>query len=121
MSGKHSRLVGGKRHVWFTPRLWRLAADLQPFDVPLAAIRELDMNCWFDDASRPTLRAIAEHSRRIHDARMDLPIILAADGSLMDGGHRVCRAWLEGATTVLAVRFPETPPPDEIREHPDPE
>jgi hypothetical protein len=63
--------------LWYTERLWRLAA-------------------------------------RINDADLSKPIILNADGSLMDGGHRLCKALLEGRQTILAVRFDVMPTPDEI-------
>ena len=100
-------------HVWHTERLWELAQALPRFELPLDSVRELDMDCWFLE-DPPTLRAVAEHARRIQDADPDFPVILAADGSLMDGGHRICRAWIEARPSVPAVRFPETPPPDEI-------
>jgi predicted kinase len=34
----------------------------------------------------------------------------------MDGGHRIAKAWLQGATSVNAVRFVKTPEPDWIDE-----
>ena len=37
-----------------------------------------------------------------------------ADGGLMDGGHRVAKAWLEGRATVKAQRFEQDPTPDWI-------
>jgi hypothetical protein len=40
------------------------------------------------------------------------PIILGADGRVMDGMHRVARVLLEGGTTITAVRFAEPPEPD---------
>src|SRR3954469_18513504 len=36
------------------------------------------------------------------DADLGYPVILASDGRLMDGGHRVARAWLEGLDEVDA-------------------
>ena len=45
-------------------------------------------------------------------------IILNVDGSLMDGGHRVCKALLDGRKTIRAVRFQAMPEPDEIQPHP---
>ena len=116
MPEKHSRVVGGKRHVWYTKRLWQTAANLEPFDLPVSAVQELDADCWFGEAHAPTLRAVADHCRRIQSTHMEFPIILAADGSLMDGGHRVCRALLDGRPSLRAVRFSRTPPPDEIHE-----
>jgi hypothetical protein len=40
------------------------------------------------------------------------PIILSAEGRVMDGMHRIARALLEGRTTVVAVRFVRPIPPD---------
>ena len=53
---------------------------------------------------------------RINEATLDHPVILNADGSLMDGGHRICKALLEGRKTVMAVQFETMPEPDEIGE-----
>jgi hypothetical protein len=63
---------------------------------------------------KPTLRKIAQHCRRINNASLEKPIILNADGSLMDGGHRLCKAILEGHKTIKAVQFTSMPEPDEI-------
>ena len=45
-------------------------------------------------------------------------MILSADGRLMDGGHRVAKAWLSGTTTIEAVRFSVDPEPDYIERDP---
>jgi len=42
---------------------------------------------------------------------VEFPIILDEDGEIMDGGHRIMRAMLEGKSSILAVRFDENPPP----------
>jgi len=76
-------------------------------------ISELDRDCWFV-GREPTLRRVAEHSARIRDADLSRPIILNADGSLMDGGHRLCKALLLGMKTIKAVQFDVMPEPDEI-------
>jgi hypothetical protein len=47
-------------------------------------------------------------------SRLRYPIILSADGGLMDGGHRVCKAWMLGHTEISAVQFPQDPEPDYI-------
>jgi len=113
MSETHSTIRGGQRLLWYTERLWRLAEKLPPFEISICDVPELDQNCWFD-GSEPTLRRVAEHCARINDADLSKPIILNADGSLMDGGHRLCKALLEGRQTILAVRFDVMPTPDEI-------
>ena len=111
---KHSTIRDGRRLVWYTERLWSLSRALDAFDVPLSTIRELDQNCWFGTGREATLREVASHCGRINAADLEWPIILNADGSLMDGGHRVCKALLEGRRTVRAVQFAVMPDPDEV-------
>lgn len=109
----HSTVRGGRRLVWHTERLWALSADLEPFELRIDAVPELDQDCWFGDVE-PTLRRMVDHCRRINEADPARPVILNADGSLMDGGHRLCRALLEGRDTVPAVRFGVMPEPDDV-------
>jgi hypothetical protein len=114
---KHSTIRDGKRLVWYTQRLWSEASTLNPFDLELSSIQELDQDCWFGSGisvRKPTLREVASHCQRINSADLEWPIILNVDGSLMDGGHRVCRALIEGRTTVRAVQFAVMPEPDEV-------
>ncbi len=120
MAGRHSRPVAGGRGYWSAERLWDLTRDLPVREVPIAAIAEFDRDCWFGPDRSPTCKAVAEHARRILAADLTFPIILAADGSLMDGGHRIAKAWLLGQATIAAVRFPGTPAPDYVVPDPDP-
>ena len=109
----HSHLVDGRRHHFWTDRLWVLAAQLPVRDVAIDDIAEFDQDCWFHGRA-PTCRQVADHARRIQTADLRFPVILASDGSLMDGGHRISKAWITGHRTVRAVRFVLDPPPDWI-------
>ena len=101
--------------AWDVDRLIRLAAHLPPHEVPLEAIRELDEPFWFGGGSEEaTCRAVAEHARLIRDTELRFPIILGADGRVMDGMHRVAKAYLEGRATVAAVRLEADPEPDYV-------
>jgi hypothetical protein len=111
MPEKHSHAVPGGRAYWWTANLWAAASDLSVIQVPIAQIREFDQDCWFGGRG-PTCREVAEHARRIEQADLTYPVILGADGRLMDGGHRVAKAWLAGRETVDAVRFDADPAPD---------
>ncbi len=115
MPQKHSTIRDGKRLVWYTEKLWNQSRDLSPFEIEVSAIKELDENCWFG-GKKPTPREIARHCKKINNASLKYPIILNADGSLMDGGHRLCKAILEGYKTIKAVQFTSTPKPDEVHE-----
>lgn len=99
--------------AWDVHRLIRLTRGLPVIDVPLAALRELDQPYWFspeDDA--PTPRAIVAHVQLMDGCDLRWPIILCADGGVMDGMHRAAQALRLGHTHIRAVRFGETPPPD---------
>jgi len=95
--------------AWDVDRLLELSRDLPVHQVPLASIWELDTPYW----SQPlTVRDVADHLRLVQAVDLWYPIILSADGRVMDGMHRVVRALLEGRETIAAVRFDELPEPD---------
>ena len=57
MSNKHSRAVPGGRAVWYTERLWALAAGLPVEEVAIAAVGEFEADCWFGaNRVRPSAR-----------------------------------------------------------------
>ena len=104
--------------AWDVHRLVELSRDLPVRTVPLADIRELDQPV-VDEGEPCTWRALAEHLRLAMAAELVHPIIRAADGSVMDGRHRVTRALAEGRVTVDAVQFPVDPAPDYVGRVPD--
>lgn len=61
---------------------------------------------------RPTCRRVLDHMRLIGEVDPSYPIILGADGRVMDGMHRVAKALLEGRREIEAVRFARDPAPD---------
>ena len=115
MAHKHSRLKPEGRFIWYVVRLWRLAEHLPIKPVPIESIAEFDQNCWFGQSDVPTCRAVAAHAKRIYEADLSYPILLSAEGYLMDGGHRIAKAWLLGMKDIQAVQFEVDPEPDEVR------
>jgi hypothetical protein len=109
----HSRHIAGRELIWDVHRLIQLSRELPVRQVPLASIVELDECFWFPREGA-TCREVAEHARLIAATDLAHPIILAADGRVMDGMHRVCKALLENRTTIAAVQFRATPEPDHI-------
>lgn len=107
----YSTTENGEKLIYNVERLWELAKSLPVKNVPLDAIKELDEDCWFGGKA-PSLRQVGEHARRINNADFSHPILLNASGGLMDGGHRVVRAWLDGKTEIEAVQFDPDPEPD---------
>ena len=104
--------------AWDVDRLVHLARDFPVRAVPLSAIRELD-EAVFGEDEPPTWRSLVAHVRLMDEAELSYPIILAADGAVMDGRHRVAKALREGRATIDAVQFPADPPPDHVGRRPD--
>ena len=99
--------------AWDVDRLIARTAGLPRREVPLHAIRELDEPFWFGGGSgAATCRAVADHARLIAQAQLRYPIILGADGRVMDGMHRVAKAYLDGRDAILAVQLDVDPEPD---------
>ena len=96
----------GKR--WSVASLIERAKDLEPFDLPLCAVY-IAANIFNPITSA---KGLAEHVMRMNSVNMEHPVILDGEGFIMDGWHRVARALSEGRTTIKAVRFDETPPPN---------
>jgi len=92
-------------------RLVQLSSALPRKVIPWSAIRELDQ-AWSDE--RQTSRAMLEHLQLIDEADLSYPIILAADGAVMDGRHRVAKAAREGRSEIEAVQFDADPEPDHV-------
>ena len=81
----------------------------------MTAIRELDETYWFQETKhQPTCRRIGEHMQLVLETDLHYPIILSSDGRVMDGMHRVVKAFVLGHDIIKAVQFAEDPEPDYI-------
>ena len=105
--------------AWDVDRLIDLSNDFPRTRVALDSIREIDEVYWFDDEDeRPTCRKLIVHLRLIDEADLSCPIILGADGRVMDGMHRVAKALLQKKAEIDAVRFERDPKPDYVGRKP---
>ena len=104
--------------AWDVDRLVELSRGLPVRSVPLAEISALDEPVS-GEGEVLTWRALVAHIELLQAAELVYPIILAADGAVMDGRHRAARALLEGRLTIDAVQFREDPPPDYVGRDPD--
>ena len=104
--------------AWDVDRLVQLTGHLPRKRIPLAAITELD-EPWSGDDERRTWRTMLAHIRLIEEADLQYPIIVSANGAVMDGMHRVAKAVLQGRKEIEAVQFDRDPPPDHVGREPD--
>ncbi len=98
--------------AWDVDRLVRLSASFPRKRVALDSIRELDEVWSGDDAQ--TWRSMLAHIRLMDEADLSYPIILSANGAVMDGMHRVAKAVRLGYADIDAVQFEADPDPDHV-------
>lgn len=113
------RVVEGKfLHVWDVERLWRLSRGFEVVEVSIDDLPEFDSDePWYGyGVDTPTCRSVARHAKMIRDSDLTFPIILSFDNEVIDGMHRVAKAWMLGLKTVSAVRFDEPINPDLVLE-----
>jgi len=103
--------------AWDVDRLIQLTASFPRRTVALSDIRELN-EPWCGSDESPTWVALVQHVKLIEAADSSFPIILASDGTVMDGMHRVAKALLAGQRDVQAVQFTVDPPPDHVNVQP---
>ncbi len=98
--------------AWDVRRLIELSRGFPVKPVDLSQVEELDETYWYDqEGDTPTCRSILQHMELVENASLEYPIILDQRGRVMDGMHRVCKAFREGRTAISAVRFAVTPEP----------
>ena len=104
--------------AWDVDRLVDLSRGFARKRVRIEDLGELDRP-WSGDGERQTWRELIAHIRLIEECDLSFPIILAANGEVMDGRHRIAKAALHGHETIDCVQFAEDPPPDHIGRTPD--
>jgi len=111
----HSRMVDGRRYIWDVNRLVEMTRDFPVQNVLLSDVEDLDEDYWYDENSpAPTPRSVSVHAMLISQCDFQHPIILDAQGRIMDGMHRCCRALIEKRKSIQAVRFEVNPEPHYI-------
>jgi hypothetical protein len=93
-------------------RLWQLSKNLPIFEYEVASFNGFDQDVWFGNQQKPTINNVLDHLKKIEKADFEYPIILSRDGIVLDGVHRICRAYLDGRKTISAVKFEIDPTPD---------
>src|SRR4051812_14205201 len=96
--------------AWDVDRLVALTKDFPRIQVAPADLPELD-EAFPADEKGVTWRNVVGHMALIQAADASYPIILATNGEVMDGRHRIAKAMLGGKTTIEAVQFAKDPEP----------
>lgn len=113
---EHGYLDSDDTHLyyWKARTLWALSETMPVEHVPLDSFDWTNQNFQCESLSKPPLwRDIGDHTKKILAADLQYPIIIGANGNVMDGMHRILKCYVFGLPTVKAVRFTTNPPPDQ--------
>jgi len=105
---------GNPLRYWYIDDLIEASRELPTIQVNIEELGELDRVAWYGEnrhQGRLTVRQVADHMKKIQEADLSCPIILSADGKLLDGFHRVAKAYHLGIAILPAKRFLADPPP----------
>lgn len=94
---------------WEDRTIWDAVRGILPQPVRVSDLIRQDLT-W----NMGNLQDYAEEMRKVQNANYeDYPIVLDPMGGIIDGAHRVVRAYLEGKAIIFAVIFDITIiPPD---------
>lgn len=110
----HHRKVGSDVFIWNVNVLIKVSENLPVVEIPLSEIKELDELFWYSDSDGniPTCRSVADHAKLIEETDLKWPILVCPESRVIDGMHRVCKAYMQGLKTIRAVKFDPMPEPD---------
>lgn len=94
-------------NLYAVARLIDDTKNLDVFEVPLAAL-SLTGEIW----NGRNMRQLALDVRKCMQADLNYPILIAWDGAIADGRHRILKAIALGKRTILARRMWWKPDPD---------
>jgi hypothetical protein len=104
------------RKWWYVKNLVKAAESegLEVFDIDVASI-DLGVMPW----DMKSFLHFIEHMIDIKNCSLKYPVTMAPCGWIMNGWHRVVKAFLKGEPTIKAVRFFELPKPDGLKDQED--
>ena len=110
----------GRTPYWTMGTIWAAAEGKPAVTVAIEDLDILDAVVWFGGPKHvePTIRRVAERARDIFSADLSYPIIMTRSGDVLDGAHRIAKAYLQGERTIAAVVIDDYPPPDGVVEVP---
>lgn len=108
----HFRKVGKDIFIWDVNELLNISKDLPITYIPIEQLTELNEAYWSMPGNQTlTCKEIADHSKIIFNCDLSFPILLCPEKRIVDGMHRVCKAYLEGHSTIKAQQLLILPQP----------
>ena len=103
---------GDRKLYWRVEELIEACRDLPVRQMLVSDLLPLILNgSWFGPDEKVTIGKVLSHVRRLLGVDLSFPVILSADGRVMDGSHRIVAASVKGTETVNVVQFNQDPMP----------
>lgn len=103
-----------KIYTWQVAMLYQHVETQPVIDVAVCPLVDQEKVSWFNGHDVP-LNEVAHHIRRVVHANCHHPILLAPNGRIIDGMHRLLQAYLANKQTLKAKRLMHMPQPESIR------
>lgn len=110
----HLRKVGTDFYIWDVNKLINSLKSIKVTKTPLSEISELNHDYWSFGSTPIVTKKIAEHAKLILECDLTHPILLCPERKLIDGMHRVCKAYIKGQTTIDSIILKKLPSPDYV-------
>jgi hypothetical protein len=108
------RRPDGSTPFWRMPTIWSAAVGKPTISIAIESLTVLDEVVWFGGPKNvvPTIRRVAQHAHDIFSVDLSYPIIVTKSGDVLDGAHRIAKAYLCGKQFISAIVLDDWPPPD---------
>jgi len=106
-------------NAWDVDLLIEKTRNFEIIQVSVNDVIQNNENHWYQSTENPSVSAILKHMKLVNKSKLDFPIIIDSNGIVMDGMHRVGKAYLQNLHYINAVKFSVIPVPDFIDINPD--
>ena len=103
--GSTNQQVTRGNKKWLISTLIEKSKDFEVFDYNIEHL-DLSNSVW---EPMEVMYQFIQHVKMCEDADIECPIILNEDNSVLDGWHRMIKAFMQGDKTIKAVKFKDQP------------
>ena len=90
---------------WQVSHLWKASSWIKPFELDVNEARSRCAGGWLDHLPQLDHREVTPELTRLWAADLSYPIVVHPVGWIMDGYHRIGKAFMRGDKSILAVQF----------------
>ena len=102
---------GNNIYRWSSQTLWQCVEGLEIEEMEVELFYwYFERDLWFQDKAVPTILNVIEHFNRILGAELEYPLILSPNGIIIDGIHRLVKAFINGHSRIKVVKLHYLPP-----------